>query len=283
MDAPNARTNAAAAAGSATDAKRTATTDSKPAPSAKQGPAKQRTSKRRTSKPPKTARPAAKRRSRTVTKKKRSAAARRGPATTAGKRGKVAKRTRRTALRSEGRASGVRSGKVNANKARVGKKVRRGSRGNSTLPSLATVTLGQLQAELARRKSQLPRLEAKRRALIKEIATVDAKIASLAPAMIAVSSNGFVRSGGNAPPRSAIQQNGGKRGRRGSGIGGMSLVDALAKVLDGQTLSVPQMSEAVVKIGYRTASNNFRTVITNALGTNRARFRKVARGLYTLA
>jgi hypothetical protein len=48
-------------------------------------------------------------------------------------------------------------------------------------------------------------------------------------------------------------------------------------------LTVPQISEAVVKIGYQTSSNHFRTVITNALGANRARFRKVSRGLYTLA
>ncbi len=62
----------------------------------------------------------------------------------------------------------------------------------------------------------------------------------------------------------------------------MSLVDALKKVLARKTLSVGEAATAVQRIGYRTKSANFRTIVNQALISNRAAFKKVSRGQYTV-
>ena len=61
----------------------------------------------------------------------------------------------------------------------------------------------------------------------------------------------------------------------------MSLVEALTKVLTGKTLSVTEASVAVKKIGYKTKSENFRTIVNQTLIKYPNLYKKVARGQYT--
>jgi hypothetical protein len=71
------------------------------------------------------------------------------------------------------------------------------------------------------------------------------------------------------------------RRRRGRGGNTRSLVESLHEVLAGRTMSVTEVSDAVQKAGYKTASPNFRTIVNQALLANSDRFKKVARGQYT--
>lgn len=59
-----------------------------------------------------------------------------------------------------------------------------------------------------------------------------------------------------------------------------TLVEALAAALDGKTMSVTDVAEAIQKQGYRTNSNNFRTQVNIAL-IKSGKFKRVGRGEYT--
>ena len=61
----------------------------------------------------------------------------------------------------------------------------------------------------------------------------------------------------------------------------MNLVESLAKVLKGKTLSVTKAAEAVQAAGYRTVAANFRTIVNQALIKNKKVFKKIERGQYT--
>ncbi len=62
----------------------------------------------------------------------------------------------------------------------------------------------------------------------------------------------------------------------------MSLPDAMAKVMSkDKAMSVSQIEQAVNKIGYRSVSTTFKTIIFQALAKD-ARFKKMARGQYVL-
>jgi hypothetical protein len=66
----------------------------------------------------------------------------------------------------------------------------------------------------------------------------------------------------------------------GGAIDEMNLVAALAKVLDGKTMSVTDVSEAVQKAGYKTTSPSFRTIVNQTL-INSGKFKRIERGQYT--
>lgn len=79
-----------------------------------------------------------------------------------------------------------------------------------------------------------------------------------------------------------------KTGRRGAvkgqarGNNTMTLHDAMIKALKGRTLGVSELAEAVKKIGYKTKSDNFRTIVNQTLIKSPRQFKKVARGQYTV-
>jgi hypothetical protein len=73
----------------------------------------------------------------------------------------------------------------------------------------------------------------------------------------------------------------GKRRRGRPPRNGVSLVDTLHKILSGKELGVAEAAKAVLATGYKTGSKNFRTVVNQTLLVNKARFKKVSRGLYT--
>jgi hypothetical protein len=135
--------------------------------------------------------------------------------------------------------------------------------------TLANASVEQLQAEITRREAQLAALEAQRSRLVAAMASLDVTLSGLGAANSMISNNH--RSGAASP-------NG--RAHHGAG-GGMSLVEAMRKVLPNAVMSVAEIGEAVKSIGYKTASRNFRTVITNALGKHTHLFKKVSRGRYT--
>lgn len=121
--------------------------------------------------------------------------------------------------------------------------------------SLNTISTSELQAEIRRRSKQSTSLQRKYEKLTAKLNELRKQIAA---------------QGGNIP--------GGGRASN-----AVSLVDALAKVLDGKTMSVTESADAVLASGYVTTSPNFRTIVNQTFIKNRNRFKKVARGRYTAA
>jgi hypothetical protein len=138
----------------------------------------------------------------------------------------------------------------------VGKKKTR-RRKTTGRNGLASATVASLHAELDRR---LADLERRRSRLEAEIAEIDREIQAC---------NGGARSSGSSG-------GGGRRPRN-----TMKLTDALHKLLNNRTMSVTEMSEAVQRAGYRTSSENFRTIVNQTLISNKRLFKRVARGQYT--
>jgi propanediol dehydratase large subunit len=130
----------------------------------------------------------------------------------------------------------------------MARKVGRSPRG------LAGVTRQMLEAELRRRERSVRTLERKRDRHLGLAEQLDERIRQL---------GGSSGSGGRIRPRNE-----------------MNLVEALAKVLDGKTMSVTDVAEAVQRAGYRTSSDNFRTIVNQTL-IKSDRFKKVSRGQYT--
>jgi hypothetical protein len=138
-----------------------------------------------------------------------------------------------------------------------------------------------LVRELDRRKGTLSGLAADRDRLQGELDSVNAQIAELeslgvsAPAMMA-------RRGPGRPPKTArgARVDGRRKGRGGNAD---SLPMALHRLLNGRTMGVAEMAEAVQKAGYKTKSPNFRTIVNAALlaKPNAGLFKKVSRGQYT--
>lgn len=152
---------------------------------------------------------------------------------------------------------------------------------------LASITIEDLQKELRRRRSALPGLEARRNALLRKLADVDAKITAL---------------GGPSGSMPALAIGPRKRGRPpGSGkkVGGVppvgkgvrltkgtvregSLIDFLRKALNGKTMGVDEALAAVKALGYQSDSPNFK-VMVNASLLKKQFFKRIARGKYTAA
>ncbi|HVP73003.1 MAG TPA: hypothetical protein VMS30_04645 [Phycisphaerales bacterium] len=161
------------------------------------------------------------------------------------------------------------------------KKKRRGRR-RGRPSALARLTVADLMREVERRRGMMSDLASQRDRLQSELDAINAEIADLesigasAP-MAPRRGPGRPRgSGGRAPHR----MDGRRRGRGGNE---QSLALALHKLLQGRTLGVAEMSDAVRKAGYRTKSPNFRTIVNAALLAkgNRGLFKKVSRGQYT--
>jgi len=122
--------------------------------------------------------------------------------------------------------------------------------------TINTVSIGELQAELQRRERGIRKLERRREKLYDELAAVDADLAAVG----ALGAAGRIR----RRPRNE-----------------MNLVDSLAKVLNGKTMSVTDVTQAVQKAGYITTAANFRTIVNQALIREKKVFKKISRGQYT--
>jgi hypothetical protein len=143
-----------------------------------------------------------------------------------------------------------------------------GRRGRPTL--LASTPTAELRRELERRQSMVQELIRQRDALNAELQELEGPSG---PAITAAPA----RRGPGRPrknPASSIEA-------KPYGVNKSNLATALRNVLNGKTLSVSELTEAVQKSGYKTKSSNFRTIVNQALIANANLFKKVARGQYT--
>ncbi|HMN41867.1 MAG TPA: hypothetical protein PKE29_13565 [Phycisphaerales bacterium] len=122
---------------------------------------------------------------------------------------------------------------------------------------LGGLSVSDLRKELAKRERRVGALLRKRERIMAKVRSLDATIAE---------HGGSARAGGLAIRRRPKND--------------MNLVDALAKVLDGKTMSVTEVSQAVQDFGYKTTSPSFRTIVNQTL-INSGKFKRVARGQYT--
>lgn len=125
--------------------------------------------------------------------------------------------------------------------------------------SLANLSTADLAREMQRRQGALSRLESKRDRLLEQAAALDAEILALGGAMGGLTASGGIR----------------KRPRNDA-----NLIESMAAVLKGQTMSVTEVAEAVQGAGYRTTSPNFRTIVNQQL-IKSPKFKRVSRGQYT--
>lgn len=125
---------------------------------------------------------------------------------------------------------------------------------------LAGVTVADLEAELNRRRKGVDKLQAQYAKLASEMSALAAEIEAAGGTIV----------GGRATF-------GGRRRAKNTS----TLVDALVGVLQGKTLSVTEVAEAVQKAGYVTTSPSFRTIVNQTL-INSGKFKRVGRGQYTV-
>jgi len=111
-----------------------------------------------------------------------------------------------------------------------------------------------------REPSALAELRRRRGVILRQLVQVEAQLAAL-EAEARRCRDAF------APPR------------RGRPIVEQTLADALAAVLRGSPMRIKDAAAAVLRLGYRSGSQNFRQRVANALG-DRTRFERVGRGRY---
>lgn len=119
---------------------------------------------------------------------------------------------------------------------------------------LETLSTDQLQAEIRRRERGASKLLRKRDKLAAKLAELNAQIAAAGVAV------------------------GGRGGRR---VSGASLADIMAKVMSGKTMSVSEIADAVLRNGYASSSPNLKSMVSQKLGADKKRFKRVERGQYT--
>lgn len=124
---------------------------------------------------------------------------------------------------------------------------------------LAGMTVADLEVELGKRRKDIGKLESRYARMQKQLAELAEEILSLGGSV-----------GGMGPG-----------GRRRRARNKQTLVDALAVVLDGKTMSVTDVADAVQKAGYVTTSPSFRTIVNQTL-INSGKFKRVGRGQYTV-
>lgn len=124
---------------------------------------------------------------------------------------------------------------------------------------LGGISVDALQRELERRQAKAVELGRHRAKLASELDALDRKIAALGVKV------GRARG----------------MGARTRGQNSATLVDSLAALLKGNTMSVTQAAEEVQKAGYKTNSPNFRTIVNAALLAHKDVFKNVSRGKYT--
>ena len=136
-------------------------------------------------------------------------------------------------------------------------------------PALARVSIASLQAEIQRRTSRASGLLKKRDRLLKRLAAVTVKLEAAgieSDAPVRVGARGATARGARGPRRRPRNE--------------MNLVEALAQLLKGKTMSVTDAAEAVQRAGYKSSSANFRLIVNQAL-LKSPKFKKVSRGQYT--
>lgn len=128
---------------------------------------------------------------------------------------------------------------------------------------LSQLSYDDLQAELRRREKGIRKLVTRRDKLLAALEAVEQEIQAYSGV---IPGSGGRRAGaipGRRRPRNET-----------------NLVEALAQVLKGKTMTVTEVAQAVQDAGYKTTSANFRTIVNQTL-IKSDRFKKVGRGQYT--
>jgi hypothetical protein len=137
----------------------------------------------------------------------------------------------------------------------------------STTRGLSGFSLDLLNAELRRRERAVRNLQRRHANTMAKASRLEDQIRALGG-----EPSGAGRRGPGRPRGSGA----GRRRPRNE----QNLVEALAGVLNGKTMSVTDVAEAVQKAGYRTSAANFRTIVNQTL-IKSDRFKRVGRGQYT--
>ncbi|MDX2132183.1 MAG: hypothetical protein SFY69_09030 [Planctomycetota bacterium] len=128
---------------------------------------------------------------------------------------------------------------------------------------LSGVSAAQLMKELERRRGRAADVRRERDRLMARVEKLNAQLRELGE------STGSGRGRGSQ----------GATRRDNSG----TLASALAAVLKGKQMGVTEVADAVVKAGYKTNAENFRTIVNACLLKHKDLFKKVSRGQYTAA
>lgn len=131
---------------------------------------------------------------------------------------------------------------------------------------LSRVPTVELIRELERRKAMAPEFEARREALQKELAEIEAELSALEARASSALGRRHVNRSAGARTRSASHQ---------------PLNAVLQNLLKGRTMSVTEITETVRKSGYKSNAANFTTVVNLTLLKRKDLFERVGRGLYT--
>ncbi|MFG0329461.1 MAG: hypothetical protein ACF8PN_06115 [Phycisphaerales bacterium] len=157
---------------------------------------------------------------------------------------------------------------------------------------LSGFSLEELRRELNMRRDEL---ESERAQLQARIDEIDAELGSMSGGGGAGGTKKRRRRG--RPPGSKNRKKTTGNGRRkkkttkkkSSRRGGrrprnkQTLVEAMHSAVQGKTMGVSEIAEAVQKNGYKTSADNFRTIVNQTLIKNKDKFKKVERGRYTTA
>ena len=144
----------------------------------------------------------------------------------------------------------------------------------------ADQSVSQLEKELARKQKALAKAIAARRSSVeRELAKVDAELASLGdvPAKPKAKKAGRPAKVAKAAPKGKAKKAGSKRSS-------MTMADACAKVLKRRKngASTKEIAETVAKVGYESKSKNLAPMVAQAL-SDQKRFKRVSRGVYAIA
>ncbi len=138
-----------------------------------------------------------------------------------------------------------------------------------------SLTISDLERELAKKQQRLSKLEDKQEDLAKQLADVDAEIAKI---------TGESTPGGARTPRRKKTT---RRRKAASGArkrrSGRPLTDYIKKVLakSDEPMRIKDIAPAVQDAGYKSASKDFYGLVAAALRD--PAFKKVGRGVYTVA
>lgn len=140
---------------------------------------------------------------------------------------------------------------------------------------LASVSLADLQSELARRSKQVDGLRKRRDALLREVSAINAQIGD-EPSMAPRRGPGRPKGSKNRRPGVAASVAPGRSRAKNT----VTLADALAAVLKDKVMGVAEASDAIRKAGYKSNASSFRIMVNGAL--TKPPFKRVSRGKYTV-
>lgn len=126
--------------------------------------------------------------------------------------------------------------------------------------SLSRMSVQELHREISRRQRRVAAMMRRRESLAARLNRLDEDIRLLGGSI-----RGRVAAGAAVRRRPKNKTN---------------LVGALAELLKGKTMGVTEAAQAVQEAGYRTNSDNFRTIVNQALISS-GQFKRVGRGKYT--